>query len=160
MTRLISMLSLPISLGLAAAAMPQIAAAQSVTLDPGLYDYSHVVTIMGRATPADSYEYCLVEGQNSKTLDELVAGLADGGQCTVSNVNMTASTGRADVTCTNTGLGMDVSGTLDATYTSSSYDVDTTAKIGPIGNIQVKTKVRRRGECPEGWNNPDDVSPD
>jgi len=54
---------------------------------------------------------------------------------------------------------MDISGTLEAEYTSSSYDVDTRADIGPI-QLLVKTKVRRRGECPIDWNNPDNVSPD
>lgn len=156
MTRLICLLSF----GLAAAALPQLAAAQSVTLEPGLYDFSHVVTMMGTAAPADTYEYCVVEGENSKTLDELIEGLSDGGQCSVSNVNMTASTGRADVTCTNTGLGMDVSGTLDAKYGPDFYDIDTKAKLGPIGGIRVTTKVKRRGMCPEGWDNPDNVRVD
>ena len=153
MTRLICL----VSFGFAAAALPQLAAAQSVTLAPGLYDYSHVITMLGNETPADTYEYCVEDGENSKTLDELVAGLSDGGQCTVSNVNMTSTTGRADIVCTETGLGMDVSGTLEATYGPDFYDVYTTAKLGPIGGIKVKTKVRRRGDCPEGWDNPDNV---
>ncbi|MEP4052871.1 MAG: DUF3617 family protein [Litorimonas sp.] len=155
MSRLITLLSF----GVGVAAMPQIAVANSVTLDPGLYDYSHVVMMGGRALPADEYEYCVEEGQNSKTLDELVASLAGDGECTVSNVNMTSSTGRADVACTDTELGMDISGTLEAEYTSSSYDVDTRADIGPI-QLLVKTKVRRRGECPVDWDNPDNVSPE
>ena len=155
MSRLITLLSF----GVGVAAMPQIAVASSVTLDPGLYDYSHVVMMGGSALPADEYEYCVEDGQNSKTLDELVASLAGDGECTVSNVNMTSSTGRADVACTDTELGMDISGTLEAEYTSSSYDVDTRADIGPI-QLLVKTKVRRRGECPVDWDNPDNVSPD
>lgn len=155
MTRILSFLSF----SLLASALPQIASAQSVTLDPGLYDYSHVVMVGGLAMPADEYEYCVEDGKNSKTIDELVASLAGDGECTVSNLNMTASTGSADVACTDTELGMDISGTLSAEYGSDFYDVDTRAALGPI-QVLVKTKVRRRGECPADWNNPDDVSDD
>lgn len=137
---------------------PQLSA-QSVTLDPGLYDYSHVVSMGGRALPADTYEYCVREGRNSRTLDELVASLAGDGECTVSNVNMTGSTGRADLTCTDTDLGMDISGTLEAEYGSDFYDVISRAKMGPLP-VRVDTKVRRRGDCPANWNNPDNVSDD
>lgn len=157
MTRLTYVLSLGL---VAVLAMPQMAIAQSVSLEPGLYDYSHVVNLGGLQMPADEYEYCVVEGENSKTIEELVAGLAGEGQCTVSNVSMTASTGRADITCTETGLGMDISGTLEAVYGADFYNVDSRADIGPMGQVHVKTKVRRRGVCPVGWDNPDNVSVD
>lgn len=150
-------LSLLLPLGFAALALPQMASANSVTLDPGLYDYSHTISMGGRALPADEYEYCVQEGKNTKTLDELVASLAGDGECTVSNVNMTSSTGRADISCTDTDLGMDVDGTLNATYGADFYDVDTTANLGPI-QVLVKTTVRRRGECPADWDNPDGVT--
>jgi hypothetical protein len=112
--------------------------------------------IGGRGMPADKYEYCVREGQNSKTLDELVESLAGDGECTVSNVNMTSSTGRADIVCTGTDLG-DVSGTMEAEYGADFYTVDTRADLGPL-SVHVKTKVRRRGDCPADWNNPDGVS--
>jgi len=155
MTRLIPVLTF----GCAALSFPHIVSAQSVTLDPGLYDYSHVVVIGGGAMPADEYEYCVKEGKNSKTLDELVASLAGDGECTVSNVNMTASTGRADVTCTGTDFGLNISGTMEAEYGSNFYTVDTRADLGPL-EVLVKTNVRRRSDCPADWGNPDDVSDD
>lgn len=155
MTRLFSLLSI----GLTATLLPQFAAANSVTLDPGLYDLSHVVMMAGRALPADEYEYCVEDGDNSRTLEELLDSLAGDGECRVSNVNMTDSKGRADVTCTGTDLGVDISGTLEAQYGSDFYDIDTRAGLGPI-QIHVKTKVRRRGKCPANWDNPDNVSVD
>ncbi len=152
MTKFIPVLTLTV----AASCLSSLAAAQSVTLDPGLYDYSHTLMIGGRGMPADKYEYCVREGQNSKTLDELVESLAGDGECTVSNVNMTSSTGRADILCTGTDLG-DVSGTMEAEYGADFYTVDTRADLGPLP-VHVKTKVRRRGDCPADWNNPDGVS--
>jgi len=143
MTRLIPLLAL----GVTAMVLPQLAAAQSVTLDPGLYDYSHVVSMGGNDLPADESEYCVIDGENSKTLGELIDSLAQGGDCSISNVNMTESTGRADMACTNTEMGMDITGTLEAEYGSDWYDVDTTAQIGPM-QVSIRTEVRRRGECP------------
>ncbi len=155
MTRFLPVLGL----SLTALALPQLAAAQTVTLAPGLYDYAHVVSIGGMALPADESEYCIAEGDNSKTLDELVASLAGDGECTVSNVNMTGSTGRADLSCTDTDLGMDISGTLTADYGPDFYNVDTRASLGPM-QVLVRTEVRRRGECPANWGNPDDITPE
>lgn len=147
-----------LALSAAAFSLPCLANAQTVTLDPGLYDYSHVVSVGGQALPADAYEYCVREGRNSRTLDELVDSLAGDGECTVSNLNMTASTGRADLTCTDTDLG-NVSGTLEAEYGPDFYDVDARAKLGPLP-VHVKTEVRRRGDCPANWTNPDNISED
>ena len=114
----------------------------------------------GGELPGQSYEYCLREGENSKTLDELVATLSDGAECSVTNVSMTSTTGRADVSCSDTGLGMDISGRIEAKFGPDFYDVDTQAKLGQFIPIQVKTKVRRRGACPVKSDTPNDVSGD
>ena len=136
-----------LTLGLTAVSMSQFAAAQSVTLEPGLYDYSNIFSTGDLVLATDESEYCIKDGENSKTLDELVASLAGDGNCTVSNVSMTDSTGRANLVCTGTDLGVDIAGTLDAKFGSDFYDVDTRAKLGPL-DVLVKTKVRRRGDCP------------
>lgn len=155
MTRMIYCLGF----GLAAVALPHMVSAQSVTLDPGFYDYSHTFILGGREISSDQNEYCLREGENSRTLDELVASLSESGECSISNVSMTSSTGSADVVCTDTGLGMDISGRLEAEFGSDFYNVDTRAALGQFIPIHVKTKIRRRGACPEGSENLDDVSP-
>lgn len=149
-----------VSLGLAAMAMPQIASAQSVTLDPGLYDYAHVVMLGEHEMLRDEHEHCIVDGENSKTLDELVASLTGDGQCTASNVSMTASTARADIICTDTGLGKDLTGTLEAEYGTDFYSIDSHAALGPMGQVRVNTKARRSGACPKDWNKSDDVCSD
>jgi len=144
MTRLLPLLGL----GLTAFVMPHMAAAQSVTLDPGLYDISTKITMGGNEISADESEYCILEGENSKTFDELAAAIPGEGQCTMSNVSMTESTGTANFACTDTDMGFDVSGTMDAKFGSNFYDIDTVAEIPIMGRVFVKTKVLRRGECP------------
>jgi len=142
-------------------ALPFTSAAQSrtVTLDPGLYDYSHVVSVNGQVTHMDDYEYCLVEGRNSKTMDEIVADIIEGGQCTASGVVMTMSTGRANVSCIDPDYGIRSQGQMEANYGPDFYNVDTEGRINGMP-INVKTRVKRRSACPAGWNNPDNVSPD
>ena len=151
MTRLISLLGI----AFAAGALPHSALAQNVTLDPGLYDYSHVLNLGGQDMAADEFQYCIRDGENSRTLDELVESLSNGGQCKLSNISMTNSTGRADISCTDTGLGLDVQGVLDAKFGPDFYDVDAIAALGPI-QITFKSKIQRRGECPADWKNLDE----
>ena len=142
---------------LAASAIPNTASAQTVSLDPGLYNYSHVLNVGGQDMGAEDLKYCVREGENTKSLDELVERLSDGGQCKLTNVSMTNSAGSADIICTETDLGFDINGKLDARFGSDFYDVDTTTALGPL-KVILKSKVRRAGDCPESWKNPDEVS--
>ena len=151
MTKMIYLLGTALAL----CSLPCSAMAQSVTLDPGLYDYAHVLNLGGRDMAADEFQYCVREGENSRSLDELVESLSNGGQCKLSNIYMTNSTGRADVTCTNTGLGLDIQGVLDARFGPDFYNVDAVAAVGPI-QITLKSKILRRGDCPADWKNPDE----
>jgi hypothetical protein len=50
---------------------------------------------------------------------------------------------------------LDIRGTFDANFGADFYDVDTAAALGPL-NLNIKSKVRRGGECPVNWKNPDD----
>lgn len=143
MTRFISLLSL----SLIALALPQIAAAQSVTLDPGLYDTSVSFIAGGALMTSDESEYCVKDGENSKTFDELVAEVSGEGQCTISNVSMTRSTGTADFACTETSIGFDVAGSMEANFGPDFYNLDARSEVPFMGEILVKTKIRRRGEC-------------
>lgn len=68
MTRLISFLGF----GIAAAALPQMAAAQSVTLDPGLYEVSEKVVMTFRPEKNKVEDVCISAGQNIKTLEGLI----------------------------------------------------------------------------------------
>jgi len=150
-----------IAIGGAMLALPLISAAQSqtVTVDPGLYDFTHVMRVNGQTASNDDYEYCITEGRNSKTIDEIVADIVEGGQCTARNVVVTQSTGRADVSCIDPDFGLQINGRMEADYGSDFYNVNTTASINGMP-VTVKTTVKRRGACPAGWNNPDGVSAD
>ena len=149
----------PLGLGLAASSFPNMAIAQTVSLDPGLYQYSHILNMGGQDMGVEELKYCVREGENSKSLDELVERLSDGGQCQLSNVSMTNSAGSADIMCTGTSLGFEINGRLDAKFGSDFYDIDTTTALGPL-KIILKSKVRRSGDCPENWKNPDDETAD
>ena len=146
-----------LSFSLVASAIPNAASAQTVSLDPGLYEYSHVLNVGGQDMGAEDLKYCVREGENTKSLDELVERLSGGGQCKLTNVSMTNSTGSADIICTETDLGFDINGKLDAKFGSDFYDVDTTTALGPL-KVILKSKVRRAGDCPVSWKNPDEVS--
>jgi len=95
----------------------------------------------------------------SKTLDEIIASLVEGGQCRASGVVMTQSTGRANVSCIDQDFGLRINGQLEADYGTDFYNVNTVASINGMP-VTLKSKVKRRGECPVGWDNSDDVSPD
>lgn len=156
MTRLI----LSLTMGLAAASLSHIAAAQSltqtVTLDPGLYDVSHVMTMAGRTMPADISQTCIREGENSKTLEDMLSGLSEDGQCTFSNAAMTASTGRVDYVCSSDEMPFDVTGTMEAEYGSDFYTVVANGTFGPMGAVTTKVSLRRSGACPADWVEPEE----
>lgn len=139
--------------------MPLAANAQSVTLEPGLYTYSNIISLSGRELSADRGEYCVREGQNSKSLDELVSSLSGGGECTLENVSMGQTRGQADLTCTKTQLGMDMSGTLQAEFGPDFYKVNTNAVLGRFLPVQAKTDIRRKSACPESKLSPDSDNP-
>ena len=136
-----------ISLGLTVMMFPQIATAQSVTLDPGLYDVSTNIMMDGTEVFSDETGYCILEGENTKTVEELEAGISGHGDCEMRNVEMTGGIGHADFICTDTDIGFDISGTMEATYGSDFFNVDTNAAIPILGKILAQTKIRRSGNC-------------
>ena len=139
----------------AASVTPNSAVAQSVSLDPGFYDYSHVIDSSGLQIAAEDAQYCVREGENSRSIDELIEGLSGAGDCELNNVSLTNSTGRADINCTDTDLGLDIQGTVEAEFGSNFFDVGVVASLGPIP-IGINANARRRGECPVDWKNPDE----
>lgn len=132
----------------------------AVTLDPGLYDFTTNIYVNSQLQKTDKYEYCIIEGKNSKTLDEIVSDLVQGGNCSARNVTLTGSTGSADISCTDPDFGLKINGRVQADYGPDFYNANATANINGAGNMSVKTKVRRRSDCPVGWDNPDGVSAD
>lgn len=132
---------------------------RTVTLEPGLYDFTHKMTVNGQTRRMEDYEYCIREGRNSKSFDEIVAEIMDGGQCTASSLMITQSTGSARVSCTDPDFGITYTGDMEAEYGADYYNVDATARVNGMP-ITVKTRVKRRSACPAGWNNPDNVSAD
>ena len=140
-----------LSLGFAAAALPQIAAAQSATLEPGLYDRSRGGSLAGNTLERQETEICIREGENDKILEGLILGGNDDDvECRASNVEWTASTVRTDFICEPDHSGFVVSGTMDAKYGADFLNSTMDGKLN--GSVEIKTdfKMRRRGECPAG----------
>lgn len=153
----LAVLALPV-MGLSGTALAENPSA--VELDPGLYDFTHNIYVNSQLQGSEDYEYCIIEGKNKKTLEELVADLVEGGNCTASNVTLTQSTGSANISCTDPDFGLKINGQFEADYGTTFYNVTANANINGAGNMSVKTKVRRRSACPVGWDNPDGVSAD
>ncbi len=163
MTRMTYFLGLSLTMGLAAASLPQIAAAadlsQRFSVEPGLYETSTTVFMAGQTVMADASEDCVREGENSKTLEELVEDIRREGNCTLSNISTTDSAGYADFVCRPAGLGFEATGTMEAEYGSDYLTVIGDGTMGFLGAIQIETKAKRIGECPAGPIFPNDPAP-
>ena len=148
MTRLIPLLGF----GLAAACLPQFAAAQSATLNPGLYELSEKVVRTGGQVGKDAVtEACILAGDNNKTLEGLLLDFTKReDECTLSNVEHTASTMRSNFTCPPLSTGGDVGGTIEAEYGTDFFNHTLNAKFGPIVTVKITKELRRKGECPAG----------
>lgn len=134
-------------------------AEDKVELEPGLYAFKTIVDIGQQNVHQEQYEYCIYEGNNSRTFDELADEISGEGDCDVSNVRFGAGKGTASVMCPDTDLGFPIMGELDGYYTSTTYGATTVAK-SPMGgpNITVTTTVKRLMDCPEGWKPPEAYS--
>lgn len=135
-------------------------AEDKVEIDPGLYQYNHIVKIGPQQIHAEDYQYCIFEGDNSRTLSQLVEALVSEGSCDVSNISFGGGKASADVSCSNTGLGFPLSGNLSANYAATQYDVKAVAQ-SPMGGppITVTTDVKRIKACPADWTPPEGISP-
>ena len=143
-----------LSLVFTAASLPQIAAAQSATLEPGLYDRSRGGSLAGNTLERQETEVCVREGENDKILEDLILGGNDDVECPASNVEWTASTVRTDFICEPDHSGFVVSGTMDAKYGADFLNSTMNGKLN--GSVEIKTdfEMRRNGDCPEDWVNP------
>ena len=144
MTRLISFLGF----GIAAAALPQMAAAQSVTLDPGLYEVSEKVVMTFRPEKNKVEDVCISAGQNIKTLEGLIEAFTKRkDECQPRDIQQTGSTLRANFTCPSLPSGGDVGGTVEAEYGTNRLNYTIDIRFGPVSRVTVTTNMRRTGEC-------------
>ena len=148
MTRTKYALSLSLMIGSAAMGVPQMAAAQTITFTPGLYEYSAILNVFGQTMSEDTSEYCIVEGDNSRTLEALVDDLSGNAQCTLSNVSLTDTTGQADFVCQPESLGLEVLGRMNAEYSAEHLDINLNGTIGGFAPANVIATARRNGACP------------
>ncbi len=134
-------------------------AEDTVELEPGLYAFKTIVDIGQQTVHQEEYEYCIYEGNNSRSFVELIDEISGDGDCDVSNVRFGAGKGTASVMCPDTGLGFPIMGQMDGYYTSTTYGATTVAK-SPMGeaDITVTTTVKRLVDCPEGWTPPEGYS--
>lgn len=142
----------PLAAGLVAASLPFMAAAQDTsqtfTVTPGLYEMSTSVIMSGQSMIEDVSQDCVREGENSKTLDELVEEVSTAGNCTLSNIAATQSTASADFICKPEGLPFEATGTMEIEHGPEFLDMVADGTMGFLGPVQFKTDARRIGECP------------
>lgn len=150
MTRRISLFSLGLATCLAAA-LPQIAAAQSATLDPGLYDIKAVVTLGGDVFADVEAQECVREGENDKTLDDMLTGINEKKHCPVSNAVWTDDSVRADYVCESVNGAPGITGTIEASFGPDFLTVNTVGNMAPVGKMTANTEIKRTGDCPADW---------
>lgn len=140
---------------LAAASVPQIASAQSaeetsaqsVVLDPGLYDVSVVVTMGGNVLADVDVEDCIREGEGEgqRTLEDMISVFTDNEACPTSNSVWTASTVQADFKCGGS------TGTIKAEFGADFLKTKINQTLNPGVEMQAKADMRRKSECPADW---------
>ena len=146
-------LLLCVSLGVSATAE------EKVEVNPGLYAYTTTVDVGPQNVVNDSYEYCIFEGNNSRSFDELMTDWLGDTNCDVTNSSFGGGKGSATVSCANTDLGVPINGTIEGYYSRTSYGGVTKAK-SPMGGMEitVKTTAKRMSDCPAGWTPPEGYS--
>ena len=143
-----------LSLGFAAASLPQIAAAQSAKLTPGLYDISADVTFAGQPFAAEETEICIRDDESNKTMEELLTDLSKDVSCPVNDAVWTASTVRADYQCPPDRTGNAIGGTIEAEFGADFLNHTVTGVFNPQMKMMAITKMRRKGDCPADWVDP------
>jgi len=141
----------------AALVLPLTASAQDieVQLEPGFYDITEETTLLGFSQGANNSQYCIEAGKNRWGLQGLFAQNNLDGKCTLSNVQMTSSSGSADTSCHIEEIGLTVTAKIEANYTPSSFDGVMTTNIPNMPASVTKVSANRSGECPAGWVNPE-----
>lgn len=149
-----------LSLGLAVSAAADANNSKKIELDPGLYAYNTSVHMAGQLVHTeDPYEYCLTAEDTHTTLGELTDKLVEGGDCSISNQQVSANSASADMSCFIEDFGMTVTGRIEGQYTSTSYEVTGSADL-PFGKMVSKTTASRTGACPADWTPPPGISKD
>jgi len=129
-----------------------------VVMDPGLYNFTETMSVNGHLIHEEApYDYCLTAEMVTTSLEELSAKLVEDGDCTISNETHTSTSGSADMTCRDENFGIEINGTINGTFTRSSYDVVATATT-PLGLMTSKTKAVLKGACPPNWTPPPNIS--
>jgi len=156
----INMRKITMGLPLAVMAMSVSAqAADEVDLEPGLYMFKSIVDIGQQVVHAEEYEYCILEENSTRTVDELIEEIAGDGDCEVNDVNFGGGEGTATIMCPNTELGFPLTGRVEGYYTSTTYGA-TTIATSPVegADVTVTTTATRLMDCPEGWEPPEGYS--
>jgi len=143
-------------IALAVMAAPLTASAQvnEIEIQPGLYDYTETTSLAGFPQGTDKFKYCIKDGENRWDLMGLFAQNDLDGKCTLSNVQMTSSSGSADTSCRIEEIGLTVTAKIDANFTKTSFDAVMTTNFPNMPASVSKITASRSGVCPADWVNP------
>jgi hypothetical protein len=72
-----------------------------IEVEPGLWEYSHTLTIPGLTAPMDQAQTeCITPKEAKRSLSDLIGELSGGANCAISNLKDTLNTVEFDVSCT------------------------------------------------------------
>jgi hypothetical protein len=106
-------------------AMPAIAAERIITVEPGLWEYSHNLTIPGLLAPfGQPQNECISPEEAQRKLSELLSELAMGdAKCTVSDLKDTLNTVKFNIACRPELEGLKITSSGKAAFKYSRTNI-------------------------------------
>ena len=129
---------------------PAALAEDIIEVTPGLWQGDYVVTVSDNPLTQNSETYCVTPEEARRSVESLVKDITEDGNCEVSNIVHANGALSADMVCNVAEMGARVKGTINGSYTKTSYTLSADAALD-FGGLQLPAKARsdakRIGEC-------------
>lgn len=129
------------------------AAERVIIVEPGLWEYTHNLTIPGLLVPSASAKTeCITPKEAKRSLPDLLGELSDGGGCTVTNLKDTLNTVKFDLSCKSSieSVSLNSVGQLAFRYGRTKITGSAAAMIS-INGVEMKVSgvgsAKRIGRC-------------
>lgn len=134
----------------ALALTPAAFASDIIEVRPGQWTSSTQISMGGNPLQADEQRYCVSPTEATRSVDSLLADIAEDGSCSVENLSHSEGKISADMACKIEDLGATATGRLAGSYTNESYTLTADAMID-LGGLQLPAKAvstaKWIGEC-------------
>lgn len=129
------------------------AAERVIIVEPGLWEYTHNLTIPGLLTPSASPETeCITPKEAERNLTDILGELSDDGGCTVTNLKDTLNTVKFDLSCKSNieSVSLNATGQLSFRYGRTKIS-GTAAGVISVNGIEMNVSgignAKRIGRC-------------